>query len=65
MEVNALFRRLTRRAAVYGAAAAVRGARTVEAQNAAEELLRLDPQFRIGAFLKFEPYKDAQSMPSD
>jgi TolB-like protein/class 3 adenylate cyclase/Tfp pilus assembly protein PilF len=60
LEVNALFRRLSRRAAAYGAAAAVHGARAVETQNAAEELLRLDPQFRVGAFLKFEPYKDAR-----
>jgi adenylate cyclase len=60
LEVNALFRRLTRRAAAYGAAAAVHSARAVETQNAAEELLRLDPHFRIGAFLKFEPYKDAR-----
>jgi adenylate cyclase len=59
LEVNALFRRLTRRAAAYGAAAAVHLASAAETQNAADELLRLDPQFRIGAFLKFEPYRDA------
>jgi tetratricopeptide (TPR) repeat protein len=60
LEVNALIRRLTRRAAAYGAAAAARLASAGEAQNAADELLRLDPQFRIAAFLKFEPYKDAR-----
>jgi TolB-like protein/class 3 adenylate cyclase len=59
LKVNASFHRLTRRAAAYGAAAAVHLASAAERQSAAEELLRLDPKFRIAGFLKFEPYKDA------
>jgi adenylate cyclase len=60
LEVTALVRRLTRRAAAYRAAAAVHLTTAFDAQNAKEGLLRLDPQFRVGAFLKFEPYKDAR-----
>jgi adenylate cyclase len=60
LEVKARFRRLTRRAAAYGAAAAVHVGSGAEMKTAAEELLRLDPQFRIGAFLKFEPYRDTR-----
>jgi hypothetical protein len=60
LEVNARFRRLTRRAAAYGAAAAVHVGSGKETAIAVEGLLRLDPRFRIRAFLKFEPYRDAQ-----
>jgi adenylate cyclase len=60
LEVNARFRRLTRRAAAYGAAAAAHVGIGAKTETAAEALLRLDPQFRIGAFLKFEPYRDAR-----
>jgi adenylate cyclase len=60
LEVKARFRRLTRRAAAYAAAAAVHLESGAETKTAAEDLLRLDPQFRIGAFLKFEPYRDAR-----
>jgi adenylate cyclase len=60
LEVNARFRRLTRRAAAYGSAAAVHVGSGEETAIAVEALLRLDPQFRIRAFLKFEPYRDAR-----
>jgi adenylate cyclase len=59
LAVNALLRRLTRRAAAYGAAAAVH--LPGGAGRAAEALLRIDPQFRIGPFVSTsEPYEDAR-----
>jgi len=56
---NSLLRRLTRRAAAYGAAAAVHVEDPNGIQRAADDLLRIDPAFRTGSFVATsEPYQD-------
>jgi adenylate cyclase len=57
LAANAELTRLTRRAAAFGAAAAVH-CPDVSAEQAKADLLRIDPDFHVKAFALEEPFKD-------